>query len=63
MKFSSDNKFARIHKETHSCFNQLKSNSFEVLLPEVLSSYKEFSANLKFNDKSMSHAIISKFNS
>ena len=47
IEFSSHNKFSRNFIETHSCFNQLKFNTFEGLLREILSSYNEFRKNLK----------------
>ena len=55
--FPSDKKCAKNCIETHSCFNQLLFHSFEGLVPEILSSYDEFSANFNFLINSFSHSI------
>ena len=63
IEVSSDNESARNRIETHSCFNKLMFHSFEGLILEILSSYNEFSKNINFHNKSLSHLISWKFNS
>ena len=54
--FSSDNKCAQNHIETHSGFNQLIFNGFIGLVLEILSSYNDFSENFNFHNNSMSYS-------
>ena len=55
--FSYHKNFVKKYIETYSSFNQLMFHCFEGLLPETLSSCKEFSKNLKFHNKSLSCSI------
>ena len=51
--FSSYNKCAKNCIETYSCFNPLMCHGFEGLVPEMLLSYNEFSANFNFHNNSL----------